>query len=82
MTVSIDFRNPESGNLGRHISSAAERRLPMVEKNCLATARGAVICGLGPVSVDQFTAEEAVQRISLVQRTLLLATYLESVSEP
>ena len=48
MTVSIDFRNPESGNLGRHISSAAERRLPMVEKNCLATARGAVICGLGP----------------------------------
>ncbi len=48
MTVSIDFRNPESGNLGRHIASAAERRLPMVEKNCLATARGAVICGLGP----------------------------------
>ena len=48
MTVSIDFRNPESGNLGRHIASAAGRGLPMVEKDCLAAGPGAVICGLGP----------------------------------
>ena len=48
MTVSIDFRNPESGNLGKHIAAAAARGLPMIEKNCLAAARGAVVCGLGP----------------------------------
>ncbi len=35
-----------------------------------------VVCGVGPVTRDRGTPDEAVQRISLVQRTLLLAEYL------
>jgi D-alanine-D-alanine ligase len=31
-----------------------------------------VVCGLGPVATDLYTSDEAVSRISLVQRTLLL----------
>jgi D-alanine-D-alanine ligase len=38
--------------------------------------RAACVCGLGPVARDLGTPQEAVQRISLVQRTLLLAEYL------
>jgi D-alanine-D-alanine ligase len=38
--------------------------------------RAACVCGLGPVARDLGTPQEAVQRISLVQRTLLLADYL------
>lgn len=35
-----------------------------------------VLCGLGPVANGLFTSQEAVSRISLVQRTLLLAQVL------
>lgn len=35
-----------------------------------------VICGLGPVAKDLYTPHEAVQRISILQRTLLLAEFL------
>jgi hypothetical protein len=35
-----------------------------------------VICGIGPVARDIVTPKEAVQRISLLQRTLLLSQYL------
>lgn len=35
-----------------------------------------VLCGVGPVAKDLYTARAAVQRISLVQRTLLLAEFL------
>lgn len=35
-----------------------------------------VLCGLGPVARDLYTAREAVSRMSLVQRTLLMAQYL------
>ena len=48
MTISIEFHNPEAGNLGNHIKSTALRGLAMVEKGCHGDARGAVICGLGP----------------------------------
>ena len=34
------------------------------------------LCGIGPETRDRGTPQEAVQRISLVQRTLLLAEYL------
>jgi hypothetical protein len=34
------------------------------------------LCGLGPVARDLGTPQESVQRISLVQRTLLLAQFL------
>lgn len=35
-----------------------------------------VICGIGPVAVDITTPKEAVQRMNLLQRTLLLTQYL------
>ena len=44
----------------------------------LAPTDKAVLCGLGPVAQDLYTSHESVQRISLVQRTLLLAEYLAS----
>ncbi len=34
------------------------------------------LCGLGPVARDLGTPQEAVNRTSLIQRTLLLAQYL------
>jgi D-alanine-D-alanine ligase len=36
----------------------------------------AAVCGLGPVARDLYTPREAVERISLLQRTLLLAEFL------
>jgi D-alanine-D-alanine ligase len=44
----------------------------------LVPARTACLCGVGPVARDLGTAQEAVQRISLIQRTLLLAEFLLS----
>ena len=35
-----------------------------------------VICGMGPVARDLCTAREAVERISIIQRTLLLSQFL------
>ena len=35
-----------------------------------------VVCGLGPVSKQLYIPQEAVQRISIMQRTLLLAEFL------
>ena len=52
------------------------------ESSAWASAAGlvpdgtAAVCGVGPVTRDRGTPDEAVQRISLVQRTLLLAEYL------
>lgn len=42
----------------------------------LVPAKTACLCGVGPVARDLGTPQEAVQRISLVQRTLLLAEFL------
>ena len=42
----------------------------------LVPADTAVVCGMAPVTRDRGTPDEAVQRISLVQRTLLLSEYL------
>ena len=42
----------------------------------LIPAKVPVVCGLGPVVRDPHTTQEAVNRLSLVQRTLLLAQYL------
>ncbi|MBL6974302.1 MAG: D-alanine--D-alanine ligase [Deltaproteobacteria bacterium] len=42
----------------------------------LVPARTPVVCGVGPVARDLYTPQEAVSRISLVQRTLLLAQFL------
>ncbi len=42
----------------------------------LVPASTAVVCGLGPVAKDLYTPNEAVERISLLQRTLLIAEFL------
>lgn len=42
----------------------------------LVPAKTACLCGVGPVARDVGTPQESVQRISLVQRTLLLAEFL------
>ena len=36
----------------------------------------AAVCGLGPVAKDLYTPRETIERISLLQRTLLLAEFL------
>jgi len=40
-----------------------------------------VVCGMGPVGRDLYTPQESVSRTSLLQRTLLLAEFLTTVSE-
>lgn len=40
-----------------------------------------VVCGLGPVTRDAYTPHEAVERISLLQRTLLVAEFLAKQAE-
>ena len=59
--------------------------IPLVaESSVLPSAAGLVpagvpvLCGLGPVAEDINTPSERVSRISLVQRTLLLAQLLVS----
>jgi D-alanine-D-alanine ligase len=42
----------------------------------LVPASTKVVCGLGPIAKDLYTPQEAVQRISVLQRTLLLAEFL------
>lgn len=42
----------------------------------LVSARVPVVCGIGPVAKDLYTPNEAVNRTSLLQRTLLMAEFL------
>lgn len=42
----------------------------------LVPPRIPVVCGVGPVSKDLYTPQEAVNRASLIQRTLLIAQFL------
>jgi D-alanine-D-alanine ligase len=42
----------------------------------LVTGKAGVVCGMGPVARNLYTPQEAVHRMSLIQRTLLLAQFL------
>lgn len=42
----------------------------------LVAGQAGVMCGMGPVARDLYTPQEAVHRMSLIQRTLLLAQFL------
>ncbi len=44
----------------------------------LAPAETAVLCGLGPEATHLYTPDEAVERTSLLQRTLMLASLLSA----
>jgi D-alanine-D-alanine ligase len=47
----------------------------------LAPSSKPVVCGLGPVTRNTYTPTEAVERISLLQRTLLIAEFLAKQAE-
>ncbi|HSG98947.1 MAG TPA: ATP-grasp domain-containing protein [candidate division Zixibacteria bacterium] len=47
----------------------------------LAPASTATVCGVGPVARNLYTPHEAVQRISLMRRTLLLAQFMLQYGE-
>jgi D-alanine-D-alanine ligase len=62
---------------------AADWEIPLTHESSvwpsvagLVPAKVACVCGVGPVARDLGTPHESVQRISLVQRTLLLAQFL------
>ncbi len=42
----------------------------------LVTGKTAVVCGMGPHSRSLYTPQEAIQRIGLIQRTIVLAQFL------
>ena len=42
----------------------------------LVPAKIPVVCGLGPAARDLYTPQEAVNRTSLIQRSLLIAQFL------
>ena len=70
--------------LARSLEAVAERwEIPLKHSSSawpsvagLAPAKAGTLCGVGPVATDLRTPDEAVQRISFIQRTLLLAQYL------
>ncbi|MGK0201725.1 MAG: D-alanine-D-alanine ligase [Planctomycetota bacterium] len=78
------LRSPASEELGNRLRAAADRwEVPFAEDSSLlpsvaglAPASTAVICGVGPSATETFTSTESVERISVVQRTLLLAQFL------
>jgi D-alanine-D-alanine ligase len=73
-----------SARLARELLGLAERwDLPLAtESSVLPSVAGLapsdvpVVCGLGPVANDAFTPAESISRLSLLQRTLLLALAL------
>jgi hypothetical protein len=70
--------------LARRLAQVAEEwEIPLKRESSvwpsvagLVPAKTVCVCGVGPVARDVGTPHEAVQRISLVQRTLLLAEFL------
>jgi D-alanine-D-alanine ligase len=63
---------------------AKDREIPLKRESSLwpsvaglVPTSGSVVCGIGPVARELYTPEEAVDRISLMQRTLLLAELLQ-----
>jgi len=64
---------------------AAEWEIPFAAESSLypsvaglVAGAAAVVCGIGPVAHDVDTPQESILRISLMQRTLLLAQFLVS----
>ena len=71
-------------HLAKKLSNIAQKwDIPIAQESSLwptigglvPTSTGAV-CGLGPVARNLYTPQEAVQRVSVLQRTLLLAEFL------
>jgi D-alanine-D-alanine ligase len=70
--------------LAKALSAVAEKwEIPLKRESSvwpsvagLVPASTGVVCGLGPIARDIYTPYEAVDRTSLLQRTLLLAEFL------
>ena len=70
--------------LARDLSQIATRwEIPFAQESSLwpsvagtVPASSGVVCGIGPVAKNLYTPQEAVLRISLLQRTLLLTQFL------
>ena len=67
---------------------AGEWEIPLDKKSSLwpstaglAPDNVGVVCGIGPLGQDLYTPQESINRISLVQRTLLLAQFLLAESK-
>ena len=65
------------------MATARKWEIPLEQESSLLPSVGGlvppripVVCGIGPVARDLFTPHEAVNRISLIQRTLLTAEFL------
>jgi len=79
-------RTAKTNQLYRELTAVAEQwEIPLERESSLspsvaglAPSSKPVVCGLGPVARDVDTPQEAVLRLSLMQRTLLLAQYLSS----
>ncbi|MHC4105295.1 MAG: zinc-binding metallopeptidase family protein, partial [Planctomycetota bacterium] len=71
-------------NLAHDLAKVAQRwEIPFAQESSLwPTIAGvvpestAVVCGLGPIAKELHTPHEAVERISILQRTLLLGEFL------
>ncbi|MEW5993281.1 MAG: ATP-grasp domain-containing protein [Candidatus Zixiibacteriota bacterium] len=77
-------RRPGNNRLVKMLKEVAEEwEIPFAQESSLfpsaaglVPASTAVVCGVGPIADGLGTPHEAVQRISLMQRTLLLAQFL------
>jgi D-alanine-D-alanine ligase len=75
---------PANRRLAKELAAvAAHWQIPLASDSSvwpsvagLAGGSAGAVCGLGPLARDLYTPQEAVQRISLVQRALLLAQFL------
>lgn len=75
---------PKNRKLAKTLSNVADQwEIPLKQESSLwpsvaglVPASSTVVCGLGPVARQLYTPHEAVQRISILQRTLLLAEFL------
>jgi D-alanine-D-alanine ligase len=73
-----------SERVARELKAVAEQwQIPLEREGSvwpsvagLVPSATGVVCGVGPVGRDIYTPHEAVDRTSLIQRTLLLAQYL------
>ena len=72
--------------LAKELQGVADRwELPLKRESSvwpsvagLVAGSAGVVCGVGPVARDLYTPHEAIDRISLLQKTLLLAQFLAS----
>ncbi|MDF1543674.1 MAG: ATP-grasp domain-containing protein [bacterium] len=77
-------KSKKSAQLYRQLDAVARNwEIPLEKESSLSPSVGGLapsriptICGIGPVARDVDTPQEAVLRISLMQRTLLLAQFL------